>query len=169
MSVIGLFRFAAQGALYLAFAAAIGVFSVWPPYQHLPPDQGLLRLSFKHPGKFVTDCRKRSAEELAKIPRQLRADLDCPRERSPVRVQVELDDRMLYDESFAPAGLRRDGASSGYRRLQIPAGEHKIRVQVRDDARSDEVTYLGERTVNVVPGQVVLIDIVADRGGVVIR
>ncbi len=169
MSGLKVFRFVGQGVLYLAFAAAIGVFSVWPPYQHLPPDQGLLRLSFKHPGKFVTDCRKRSAEELAKIPRQLRADLDCPRERSPVRVQVELDDKILYDESFAPAGLRKDGASSGYRRLQIPAGEHQIRVQVRDDVRSNEITYSGERKVNISAGQVVLIDILADQGGVVIR
>ncbi|MCL4744955.1 MAG: hypothetical protein KJZ83_06025 [Burkholderiaceae bacterium] len=169
MSGSKVFRFVGQGVLYLVFATAIGVFSVWPPYQHLQPDEGLLRLSFTHPGKFVTDCRQRSAEELAKIPRQLRADLDCPRERSPVRVRVELDDRMLYDESFAPAGLRRDGASSGYRRLSIPAGEHQLRVQVRDDVRSDEVTFHGERKVNIVPGQVVLIDIIADQGGVVFR
>jgi len=163
------FRVLWQGVLYALFAAAIGVFSVWPAYRHLEPDQALLRLSFKHPGKFVTECRERTPEELAKIPPQLRAQLDCPRERSPVRVRVELDGRTLYDESFAPAGLRRDGAASGYRRLAIPAGEHHLRVQVNDDARTQASTFEGERKVTLVPGQVVLIDVIPEQGGVVIR
>lgn len=163
------FRLLGQGILYALFAAAIGVFSVWPSYRHLESDQALLRLSFKHPGKFVTECRTRTPEELAKIPPQLRAELDCPRERSPVRVRVELDGRTLYDEAFAPAGLRRDGAASGYRRLPIPAGTHHLRVQVNDDVRSDAVTFEGERKVTLAPGQVVLIDVIAEQGGVVIR
>ncbi len=163
------FGWIGQGVLYALFAAAIGTFSVWPAYRHLQPDEALLRLSFKHPGKFVTDCRSRSAEELAKLPPQLRAELDCPRERSPVRVRVDLDGRTLYDESFQPAGLRRDGAASGYRRLSIPAGEHHLQVQVNDDARTSAATYQGERRVTLAPGQVVLIDVIADQGGVVIR
>jgi len=162
-------RILAQGVLYALFAAAIGVFSAWPRYRHLEPDQGLLRLSFKHPGKLVGECRQRSADELARIPPQLRTQLDCPRERSPVRVRVELDGEPLYDESFQPSGLRRDGAASGYRRLPIPAGEHHLKVQVNDDVRTDAVTYQVERKVAFAPGQVVLIDILADQGGVVIR
>ena len=72
-------------------------------------------------------------------------------------------------ESFAPAGLRRDGAASGYHRLAIPAGEHALRVQFNDDARVKGPTHVGDRRLAVVPGQVVLIDFIADQGGVVIR
>ncbi|MCL4184856.1 MAG: hypothetical protein KJ011_15560 [Burkholderiaceae bacterium] len=164
-----LVRYGGQGFLYLLFAAFIGYFSTAPAYQHLEPDQGLLRLSFRHPGQFITDCRERSPEELAKLPRQLRAQMDCPRERSPVHVRVELDGKSLYDETFAPAGLRRDGAASGYHRLPIPAGEHRLRVQVNEDARVKGFTHEGERQLMVAPGQVVLIDFIADQGGVVIR
>ena len=163
------FRYLAQAVLYGLFAAVVGVFSVWPPFRQIEPDQGLLRLSFSHPGKPIGDCRERSAEELAKLQPQFRAGTECPRERSPVKVRVEFDGKLIYDESFAPAGLRRDGAASGYRRAPIAAGDHRLRVRVNDDVRSTEPTYELEQQVHVVPGQIVLIDIVADRGGVLIR
>lgn len=162
-------RYGGQGVLYVLFAAFIGYFSTAPVYRHLAPDQGLLRLSFRHPGQFITDCRARSAEELARLPPQLRAQMDCPRERSPVHVRVELDGKLLYDETFQPAGLRRDGAASGYRRLPIAAGDHRLRVQFNDDVRVKGFNHEGERRLTVVPGQVVLIDFIPDQGGVVIR
>jgi hypothetical protein len=84
-------------------------------------------------------------------------------------VRVQLDGAPLYDEVFQPAGLRRDGAASGYRRLPIAAGEHDLRVQVNDDARVQGFTHQHEARVQVRPGQVLLIDFVADKGGVVIR
>ena len=158
-----------QLVLYLLFAAFIGWFSVAPTYRHLEPDQALLRLSFRHPGQIASDCRIRTPEELAKMPPQLRAESDCPRERSPVHVRVELDGKLLYDEAFAPAGLRRDGASSGYRRLPIAAGDHHLRVQVNDDVRVKGFNHQGERSLRLEPGQVVLIDFIADKGGVIIR
>jgi hypothetical protein len=164
-----LVRYGGQAVLYALFAGFVGWFSTSPPYEHLGDDEALLRLSFKHPGQFVTDCRARSAEELADMPPQLRAAMDCPRERSPVRVRVQLDGAPLYDEVFAPAGLRRDGAASGYRRLPIAAGEHRLVVQVNDDARVEGFTHERAQTVQLEPGQVVLIDFIADRGGVLIR
>ncbi len=162
-------RFGGQAVLYALFAGFVGYFSTAPAYRHLEEGQGLLRLSFSHPGQFVADCRARTPEELAKLPPQLRAQQDCPRERSPVRVRVELDGAPLYDESFAPAGLRRDGAASGYRRLPIAAGEHQLRVQVNDDQRIQGFTHEREQAVTVRPGQVVLIDFAGEQGGVLIK
>ena len=162
-------RYAGQGMLYALFALAIGYFSTSPGYRHLAPDSALLRLSFTHAGKILADCRQRSAEELAKTPANMRQALDCPRERSPVRVRVELDGAPLYDEAFAPAGLKRDGAAAAYRRLPIPAGEHRLRVQFNDDARIAGFNFERERTVRAVPGQVVLIDFSADKGGILIQ
>jgi len=158
-----------QAVLYGLFAGFVGVFSTWPSYRHLGDDEALLRLSFRHAGAIATDCRSRTPEELAKLPPQLRAQLDCGRERSPVRVKVELDGRPLIDETFAPAGLRRDGAAAGYRRLPIAAGDHRIRVEVNDDVRVQGFNHSGERSLAVRAGQVVLIDFIADQGGVVIR
>ena len=80
-----------QVALYGLFALAIGVFSQWPRYHHLEPDQALVKVSFTRVGKPVGDCRALSAEELAKLPPNMREPMLCPRERSPTTVQVDID------------------------------------------------------------------------------
>jgi hypothetical protein len=162
-------RYLGQAALYALFALLIGYFSSAPRYRHLEPGQALLRLSFSHPGKIIADCRERNAAELAKMPANMRQAQDCPRERSPVHVRVELDGAPLYDEVFAPAGLKRDGAAAGYRRLAIGAGEHRLRVRLNDDARLAGFNYERSETVHPVAGQVVLIDFSADRGGILIK
>jgi hypothetical protein len=162
-------RYALQAVLYAAFAVVVGYFSTSPPYRLLGDDEGLLRLSILHPGKPVGDCRQRTPEELAKMPPQMRTPLDCPRERSPVAVRVELDGRAVIDESFAPAGLNRDGASAGYRRMPIAAGRHSLRVRLNDDARRSDFPFERTAELEVKPGQIVLIDFNPAQGGVLIR
>jgi hypothetical protein len=162
-------RYVGQGVAYALFALVVGYFATSPAYRYLAPDEGLLRLSFKHPGKVKADCKKRTPEELAKLQPQFRTEMDCPRERSPVRVRVEFDNQPLYDEVFPPAGLSRDGASSGYRRLPIRAGTHTLRVQFNDDVRVDGFNFERSARVEVKPGQVVLIDFNPEQGGVIIR
>lgn len=162
-------RYAAQALLYAAFAVVVGIFSTSPSYRLLADDQALLRLSLQHPGQPKGDCRRRTPEELAGMSPQMRAPLDCPRERSPVVVRVELDGRAVIDASFPPAGWRKDGASAGYRRLPIRAGAHTLRVQLSDDARRSDFAYERFATIDVKPGQIVLIDFNPGKGGLLIR
>ena len=80
-----------QVLLYALFALVIGVFSHWPAYQHLGADQALIKVSFTHAGKPVGDCQVHSEAELAKLPPNMRAPMMCPRERSPVTIEVDID------------------------------------------------------------------------------
>ncbi len=162
-------QWAGQALFWALFAVAIGAFSQWPAYRLLDRDEALLRLSFSHPGRPTQDCRPRTPEELAKLPPTMRAPVQCARERSPVTVRVALDGREIMHASFGPAGLSRDGASTGYRRVAIPAGGHTLRVQFNDDVRVSGPTYEREATIEAAPGQVVLIDLVPEKGGVIIR
>ncbi|MEO7008627.1 MAG: hypothetical protein ABI156_05705, partial [Caldimonas sp.] len=70
---------AGQAVLYGLFALFIGVFSHWPSYRNLEPDQALVKVSFVLHGKRVEECRRRTAEELAKLPPNMRAPLLCQR------------------------------------------------------------------------------------------
>jgi hypothetical protein len=162
-------RWSAQAALYAGFALAVGVFSAWPPYRQLDAQQALLRLSLLHPGAPVQDCRPRTEEELARLPAHMRTPMDCPRERSPVRVRVALDERVIIDESFPASGLARDGAAAAYRRLAVPAGAHRISVAVNDNVRQPDRFYTRAQSVDLAPGQILLIDFDPRRGGVVIQ
>jgi hypothetical protein len=155
-----------QGVLYALFALFIGVFSSWPRYEALPPDQALVKVSFIHHAQRVAQCRPYTAEELAKLPPNMRAPMKCERERSPVTIEVDLDGATVYRHVAAPSGLSHDGASSVYHRLAVPAGEHRIAVRLKDSASARTFTYTRDATLTLKPAQVLVIDFDEEKGGI---
>lgn len=155
-----------QALLYALFALIIGYFSTSPPYRHLAPDQALIKLSFSHHGKQVSECRQRSPEELAKLAPNMRAPMDCKRERSPVTVEIDIDGAPAYRHVAMPSGLSKDGASTAYRRFTLAAGAHRLAVRFNDDARHSGFTHQREESVTLVPGRVLVIDFDAEKGGI---
>lgn len=157
-----------QGVLYLLFAAFIGAFSMRPAYHPLPEGHALLKLSMSHAGALKSDCRKRSAEELAKLSPNMRVGIECPRERSPLDIALWLDGRLIHAETAQPSGLSRDGAATVYRRLVVPAGAHHLVVRMKDDARHPDAAHHYDGTLTLSPGQVVVIDFDSERKEVVV-
>lgn len=155
-----------QGLLYGLFALFIGYFSTAPAYRHMAPELALIKLSFTHHGKRVADCSQRSAEELAKLPPNMRAPLQCQRERSPVTVEIEVDGSLAYRHVATPSGLSKDGASTVYQRLPLPAGEHRLTVRLKDDVRSSGSDFTRQETLKLRAGQVLVIDFNAEKGGI---
>jgi hypothetical protein len=98
----------------------------------------------------------------------MRAPEICPRGRSPVRVTVALDGRVLLDETLAPSGLAGDGTSSLYRRIPVAAGAHRMTVRVVDDLRAPQQAFERRADVVLVAGQVLSIDFRPARGGIVL-
>jgi hypothetical protein len=155
----------AQGVLYGLFALFIGVFAHWPHYQALPPGQAVLKVSFIHHGQRVAPCRSYSAEELAKLPPNMRTPLKCERERMPVAIEVDLDGATVYRHVAQPSGLSRDGASTVYHRLAVPAGQHRITVRLRDGP-GNAFGYTRDTTLRLKEAQVLVIDFDAQKGGI---
>jgi len=160
---------AGQVLLYGAFAAIIGVLSSHPVYRHLQADQALLKLSFSQPGQLAHECHRRTPEELAKLAPNMRAPMDCPRERSPVTVELSMDGQLLARRVAAPAGLSKDGASTLYERFVVPAGEHQLSVKLNDSVRTAGFDYVREDRVRLQPGQVLVVDFSPQQGGILIR
>ena len=161
-------RYAAQAVLYAAFVAVIGYFSNAPAYQHLPPNDALLKLSLSHAGARKEACHQRSAEELAKLAPNMRAQSVCPRERAPVVVDVDLDGQRVFHVVAPPSGFAKDGASTIYRRLPIAAGRHRITARL-SDTPDGTFDYTHDATLDLPPGRVVVVDFDPARGGFVIR
>lgn len=168
-ALAALSRYARQAVLYGLFALALGYFATAPTVVSLPADRALIKVSFSHAGRTVGECRERSAAELAGLPPNMRAPLDCPRERSPVTFELELDDRPIYRAILPPAGLARDGASSLYRRFPVDAGRHVLRARLKDDVRLGDFNH--ERSAEVVlsAGQVYVIDFNLRAGGFIFK
>lgn len=161
-------RFAAQLLLYVPLMVLIGYFSTRPTFSVIAPGEALLRLSFTHAAERVHACRKRSPEELAKLPPNMRTPLDCPRERVPVRVSLQLDGREIFARTVPPAGLHHDGDATVYFRTPVPAGQHRIVVRM-GDRPGDDFEYSKDATIDFAPGSAWVIDFDGARGGFVLR
>lgn len=161
-------RYAAQAILYAAFVAVIGYFSNRPVYEHLPADDALLKVSLSHAGARMQACRQRSAEELAKLAPNMRAQSVCPRERAPIVVDVDLDGTRVFHVVAPPSGFARDGASTIYRRMPIVAGKHRITARLADTA-DGAFRYTHDATLDLAPGRVVVVDFDPAQGGFVVR
>jgi hypothetical protein len=157
-------RLLAQLLLYVPLMVLIGYFSTSPRLAVIDEDQALLRLSLIHAAERKQECRKRSPEELAKLPPNMRAVLDCPRERAPLLVELEIDGTVVFSRSLPPAGFKRDGAASLYHRLPVAAGRHRVVARLRDRA-DGPFNYVREETLELAPGATLLIDFAAAKGG----
>jgi len=153
-----------QAVCYGAFVAVVGYFSTSPAYVHLPPGEALVKLSLSHAGERREPCHERTPEELAKLAPNMRAATVCPRERVPVEVAVEIDGRPLFAATATPSGLAKDGASTVYRRAAVPAGTHRFVARLKDSPGGG-FTYVVERTIDLAPGRVVVIDFDLSEGG----
>jgi hypothetical protein len=152
-----------QVILYGAFAAFIGYFATSPKYHQVADDVALIKLSISHLGE--RECRKRTPEELAKMPPNMRAPLDCPRERSDIRLEMDLDGQPVLRTVMHPTGLYKDGVSTIYRRFEVKAGSHQIAVRMNDNLVKPGFNFVKEGEINLKPGQVMVIDFSPDKGG----
>ncbi|MGA8051422.1 MAG: hypothetical protein WCA09_14685 [Burkholderiales bacterium] len=161
-------RMLAQFALYVPLMALIGTFATWPPFTDVGPGEALIRLSFIHAAERKEACRERSAAELAKLAPNMRAALDCPRERATILVELELDGKVVLRREVPPTGLQRDGAATAYFRVKVPAGRHKVVARMRDQPQGG-FNQVREATLELAPGSAVVIDFEPDKGGFVFR
>ena len=156
-----------QIVLYGAFAAFIGYFSTNPIYKQIPDDVALVKLSMSHLGG--RECRKRTADELAKLPPNMRAPLDCPRGRSDTKIVLELDDKPFYEVIMKPTGLSRDGVGTVFKRFELKAGTYKLAARMNDNLVNSGYNFVKEEQITLKPAQVLVIDFNPDQGGLFFR
>lgn len=162
-------QYLGQGLFYAMFVAVIGFFSTSPVYTHLPPDETLIKLSFRHAGQLKGECRQLTPEELAKLPEYKRkGTMECPRERANVVVELEMDGKQLYHEILRPTGWAHSSTSNIYRRITVKAGSHILKARLRDHDGTD-FNYTHEETVNLAPGRIMVIDFNAATGGFIFK
>jgi len=162
-------RYVAQAAAYGLFAAFIGFFAAAPAYTYRSPDMAEVKLSFSHGGQRKGGCRPLSAEEIAKLPPNMRRTQACPRERVPVLVELDIDGQTVYRDSLAPSGLAGDGPSRAYRRFALTPGAHRLTLRLRDSERASGFDYQRTIDVELRPQQNLVVDFRPEAGGFVVR
>lgn len=141
-----------------ALLAGVATFASGPGYRYFGADEALVKLSITHATQRLEACHKRSAEELAKLPPNMRAANQCSRERVPMELAIDVDGRRLMVAVAQPAGLSKDSASSIYRLFRVPAGTHTVAVHMRESARPEGYDFTAEKVVDLKPHAVLVVD-----------
>lgn len=153
-----------QSLLFGLFVSVIGFFSDSPPYKNLLDDEAIIKISLRHSGALLGKCRQRTAEELANLQPTMRIAQTCPRERSPVLLQLWVDGEKVVDETLLGRGLHRDGTASFYRRLRVASGEHDLVIKMNDDQSEKGYPYQLEKSLVLKQGEVRVIDFDSNLG-----
>jgi len=151
-------RIVGQLGVIGALFAAVALLSNRPVYRQTPSDTGIVMLTFVHGADRRADCRRLSAEEIAKLAPNMRRTEDCPRERRPIYVELDVDGRTIYQASLRPTGIARDGPSRVYERFVLPTGQYDIAVRMRDTARIDGFDHQRSERIALAPDQMFVID-----------
>jgi hypothetical protein len=86
-----------------------------------------------------------------------------------VSVELELDGQVIARRVVPPSGLAKDGAATVYERFAVPAGVHRLEVEVDDSVRTPGPTWKREQDVRLAPGRVLVVDLDPEKGGIVIQ
>ena len=162
-------RYLGQAAWYAAIALVLGAFAMGPTYTHFPDNQAMIKLSFAHGAQRQADCRRRTAEELAKLPHKERALYACDRRRAALDVELEIDGAFRFRKTIAPGGLGKDGPARVYERFVVAPGRHVLIARLRDGSGGIGFDYERRAEVELKPRQNLVIDFRADEGGFVIK
>lgn len=158
-----------QVIFFALFVAVLMVFSNSPRYKHFPAGQALVKLSVSHAGQIKGECRKRTEEELARLSPNMRVSEVCPRERSAILLELEMDDKLIFRGSLPPSGIKRDGIASVYKRFPVSAGQHRLVARMKDHEKLTEFNYAKQIDVSLAPAQVFVIDFETEAGGFIFR
>jgi hypothetical protein len=149
---------------YSLFMALIGYFASAPSVRILAEDEAVITIAFAHAGQLREPCRRLSQQELNELAPNMRKLEDCPRERSPVRIEVRLDGEPFYRASLPPPGLFGDGGVDVFHSAKVPAGTHQLSLKMNDSVRIEGFNYSLERAVRVDPAQILLVSFQLERG-----
>lgn len=163
--MLSLPQIAGQSVFYATVCAAIGVLATWPRIPLVPPGSAEIKLSLAHSAGRKVECRRLSPQEIAKMPPAERRPNTCGRERVPMRIQLVVDGKRLYDATVEPLGLTRDGPARIYEKFIVPAGQHTIIVRLKDKPDALEFDFEKEVVVNLKPHTSMAVDFKADLGG----
>jgi hypothetical protein len=87
------------------------------------------------------------------MPPNMRAPLDCPRERSDIRLEVDLDGSPIFRTVLHPTGLYKDGVSTVYKRFEVKAGSISWRSGWTTTSLKPGFDYVKEEQITLAPGR----------------
>lgn len=152
----GFKRYFFQALFFAVFFLPLVLLTTQPVHHHLQKDKAVLKVAIRHAGQIIGECTPIHHPVDGDLPANMRRAESCPRERSPLRLELAIDGNKLYSASIPGSGLHNDGVSSMYHRIVVPAGSHRLQLRMNDDIAQEDFTWHLDQQVHLQPAQVMV-------------
>ena len=149
-------KYLAQAALYALFFVPLVFVTHNPTHRHLDDNLSVLKIAVRHSGQIIGECETLSAGDYAKLAANMKQLESCPRERSPLQLELRVDGETLYSGTTPASGIHNDGLSSMYRRFTLPSGRHRLQIFMNDDVAVEGYTWELDQDIELRPAQVMV-------------
>ncbi len=149
-------KYLGQALFYALFFIPLAYFTQQPLHRHLDDDMAVLKVAVRHAGKVIGECTPINGGDAANRPSNLQKVEICPRERSPLQLELILDGETMYRATVPASGLHSDGTSSMYQRFSIPAGTYHLKLKMNDDVTTQGYPWQLEQDIELQPAQVMV-------------
>jgi len=154
ISELGAPRMIAQVVIYFSLGLLMAYLSTSPTYRYADDEEVELKLVIRHSGLFIGECRPISDAEAGKLQPNMRVLQICPREKSPMKVSLAINDTPYHAGVIIPAGLHSDGILALYRRFILEAGNISVRMAIENGKDGLQVY---EQVLDAQPADVLLL------------
>jgi hypothetical protein len=150
-------QYLGQALLFGLFFLPLVYLTSQPVYLRQDPQLATIKVAVRHAGEVVGECVAAGGEAYDKLPVNMRRPEICPRERSPLRLQLRLDEQTLFSVTEPASGLHSDGVSSVYRRFTVPTGRYQLSMLMNDDVAVEGFNWQLEQEIELLPAQVMVV------------
>lgn len=137
------YKYFAGAFLTLALCSTIYFLSN-APYSVPVQRNSELVVSFTLPGRLVDGAVKDKSSQEELLSHMQAQNAPAKRERSDVRLRIDVDGEKILEQKYEPSGLYNDGKSSSVEYIPLKAGEHTVKVYLGDTA-GEEWLYTDQR------------------------
>ncbi len=120
---------------------ALPIFLFYPLTTHrisfYPTDKSVVVLNFKYRSSPVKEIAKESTGL-----KHMQAQMAIAKERSPVKVDVFLEGKVIYSKVFNPRGLRKDASLFVYEEIFLKPEGKRLRLRMEETAHKEKVKEL---------------------------
>lgn len=149
-------RYLGQALMYALFFLPLVYLTHQPQHRHVAEGMAVLKVAVRHAGAIIGECTPIAGAGTASRGSNLQQVEICPRERSPLEIQVLLNGETLYQDTVAGSGLHSDGVASMYQRFVVPSGKHHLELLLNDDVVAQGNTWRLEQDIELQPAQVMV-------------
>ncbi|NGP88779.1 cytochrome b N-terminal domain-containing protein [Fodinibius halophilus] len=135
-----------MGAFLVLMLSSLTYFFSNAPYSVPIQNDSELVVSFTMPGRPVDSSVKKESEQQNLQSHMQSRNAPAKRERSDVRLRIDVDGETVHEQKYEPSGLYNDGMSGAVEYIPLKAGAHTVEVYL-GDTTSEEWLYTDQKKV----------------------